>query len=158
MRNRRIGFVFQSFHLLPRATALQNVELPLIYAGLPRAERRTRSRELLDYVLLGDRVDHWPAQLSGGEQQRVALARALANDPDLILADEPTGALDTTTGAIVLDLLARLNTEGRTVVIITHDAAVAARAQRIIETRDGIIVANRENVPRSHIGIAGDKP
>jgi putative ABC transport system ATP-binding protein len=139
-RRRRIGFVFQSFQLLPRLTALQNVELPMIYAGFPPAERRERAAHLLERVGLGTRTGHKPTQLSGGQQQRVAIARSLANQPDLLLADEPTGALDTHTGEEVLELFKQLNTEGLTLAIVTHDLEVAAEARRRISFRDGHIV------------------
>jgi putative ABC transport system ATP-binding protein len=139
-RNRTIGFVFQSFNLLPRLTALENVELPMIYAGLPPKERIDRAAALLARVGLGDRMTHRPTQLSGGQQQRVSIARALACKPDLLLADEPTGALDTATGAAVMDLFAELNREGAAIVLVTHDHSVAAMARRTIEMRDGEIV------------------
>jgi len=138
-RNRRIGFVFQSFQLLPRLSALQNVELPMIYAGQAPGERRERARALLERVGLGTRVGHRPTQLSGGQQQRVAIARALANTPDLLLADEPTGALDSQTGKEVLQLFESLNAEGLTLVVVTHDAEVAARARRRVRFHDGHI-------------------
>jgi putative ABC transport system ATP-binding protein len=141
-RNRRIGFVFQSFQLLPRLSALQNVELPLVYAGVDKDVRRARAREMLERVGLGARVGHLPTQLSGGQQQRVAIARALANQPDLLLADEPTGALDQTTGQEVLALFDQLNAEGLTLVIVTHDAGVAARAKRRVTFTDGRIVSD----------------
>jgi len=144
-RNRRIGFVFQSFQLLPRMSALQNVELPLIYAGVAPEPRRARAKELLERVGLGSRTDHRPNQLSGGQQQRVAIARALANSPDLLLADEPTGALDQATGQEVLALFETLNRDGLTLVIVTHDAAVAARAKRQVGFVDGRIVEDRRN-------------
>jgi putative ABC transport system ATP-binding protein len=141
-RRRRIGFVFQSFQLLPRLTALQNVELPMIYAGVPRAERRVRATRLLDRVGLGPRMSHRPTQLSGGQQQRVAIARSLANNPDLLLADEPTGALDTHTGQEVLALFRELNAEGLTLVLVTHDAGVAGQAHRRVAFLDGLIVSD----------------
>jgi putative ABC transport system ATP-binding protein len=141
-RRRRIGFVFQSFQLLPRLTALQNVELPMIYAGLSRAERRARATELLERVGLGARMTHRPTQLSGGQQQRVAIARSLANRPDLLLADEPTGALDSATGIDVLRLFHELNAGGLTLAIVTHDPDVAAEARRRIAFRDGLIVSD----------------
>jgi len=141
-RNKRIGFIFQSFQLLPRLTAAQNVELPMIYGGLAPQARRTRAVELLEKVGLGSRADHRPAQMSGGQQQRVAIARALANSPDLLLADEPTGALDTKTGKEVLQLFHDLNAEGLTLVIVTHDLGVAAQANRRITFRDGLIVSD----------------
>jgi putative ABC transport system ATP-binding protein len=139
-RSRRIGFVFQSFQLLPRLTALQNVELPMVYAGIDPHERRERAMAMLRKVGLGERMTHRPTQLSGGQQQRVAIARALANAPDLLLADEPTGALDTATSKEVLALFHDLNAEGLTVVTVTHDLEVAAEAKRRISFRDGKIV------------------
>jgi putative ABC transport system ATP-binding protein len=139
-RSRRIGFVFQSFQLLPRLSALQNVELPMVYAGIDPAERRERAVAMLQKVGLGERMTHKPTQLSGGQQQRVAIARALANAPDLLLADEPTGALDTATSKEVLALFHALNEEGLTVVTVTHDPEVAAEARRRISFRDGKIV------------------
>jgi putative ABC transport system ATP-binding protein len=142
IRNKRIGFVFQHFNLLPRMTALENVELPLIYAGVPAAERRKRAVESLREVGLADRASHSPAQLSGGEQQRVAIARALANDPILVLADEPTGALDTRTSVEVMELFQKLNDRGITVVLVTHEPDIAAFAKRMISFRDGRIVAD----------------
>jgi putative ABC transport system ATP-binding protein len=145
-RNRRIGFVFQSFQLLPRLSALQNVELPLIYGGVGKAERLERAAQLLERVGLGDRMGHRPTQLSGGQQQRVAIARSLANSPDLLLADEPTGALDQQTGQEVLALFERLNREGLTVILVTHDADVAARARRRISFRDGRIVNDERSL------------
>jgi len=136
-RNRRIGFVFQSFQLLPRLSALQNVELPMVYAGAAPRTRRERAAELLERVGLGSRMGHRPNQLSGGQQQRVAIARSLANQPDLLLADEPTGALDSATGIEVLGLFQKLNAEGLTVVLVTHDRGVADAARRRIAFRDG---------------------
>ncbi|WP_292095521.1 ABC transporter ATP-binding protein [Brevundimonas sp.] len=144
-RNRRIGFVFQSFQLLPRLTAVQNVELPMIYAGVAPAERKARAVELLERVGLGHRLNNRPTQMSGGQQQRVAIARSLANGPDLLLADEPTGALDTATGQEVLALFDELNTQGLTLCIVTHDTEVAARAKRRIAFRDGHIVSDERN-------------
>ena len=147
-RRRRIGFVFQSFQLLPRLTALQNVELPMVYAGLGAHERRVRAAELLDRVGLSARMGHRPTQLSGGQQQRVAIARSLANRPDLLLADEPTGALDTHTGEEVLKLFAELNADGLTLAIVTHDPEVAEQAHRRVSFRDGHIVSDeRGKVP-----------
>jgi len=140
VRNRKIGFIFQSFNLIPRTTALANVELPLVYAGIKKAERRRRALEALDAVGLGSRVSHTPAQLSGGQQQRVAVARAIATDPAMILADEPTGNLDSQATVEVLDLFAELNRQGRTVVIITHEPDVAARTNRVVRLRDGKIL------------------
>jgi putative ABC transport system ATP-binding protein len=144
-RRRRIGFVFQSFQLLPRLTALQNVELPMIYAGTPRGERRARAAELLDRVGLGSRMGHRPTQLSGGQQQRVAIARSLANRPDLLLADEPTGALDSHTGEEVLKLFHELNDDGLTLAIVTHDPDVANEAHRRVAFRDGLIVSDERH-------------
>jgi putative ABC transport system ATP-binding protein len=139
IRNARIGFVFQQFNLLPSLTAWRNVELPLTYAGVQVAERRRRALEALDHVGLADRVDHRPGELSGGQQQRVAVARALVTNPALILADEPTGNLDSTSSADVLALLADLHAGGRTIVLITHEPDVAAAAQRIVLIRDGLV-------------------
>ena len=141
-RNRRIGFVFQQFNLLPSLTALRNVELPLSYAGMPRERRRTLAGEALERVGLSDRVSHRPGELSGGQQQRVAIARALASDPDLLLADEPTGNLDSAATEEVLELFGELHQQGRTVVLITHEPDVAARAARIIRLRDGAIASD----------------
>lgn len=140
VRNKRIGFVFQSFNLLARTGALANVELPLVYAGVSASERARRAREALEGVELGDRLRHTPSQLSGGQQQRVAIARALVTSPSIVLADEPTGNLDSRSGIEVMALLQRLNAAGITVVVVTHDANVARHGQRIIELRDGRVV------------------
>ncbi|MDO9337228.1 MAG: ABC transporter ATP-binding protein [Caulobacter sp.] len=148
-RNARIGFVFQSFQLLPRLSALQNVELPMIYAGVEPAERRDRAAALLEKVGLGARMGHRPTQMSGGQQQRVAIARSLANQPHLLLADEPTGALDTQTGQDVLRLFQELNDEGLTLVIVTHDLEVAAETRRRVTFRDGHIVSDDHGGSRS---------
>jgi putative ABC transport system ATP-binding protein len=145
LRNETIGFVFQSFHLLARTSAVDNVALPLVYRGLRAGERRRRAAAMLDRVGLAHRLDHRPNQLSGGEQQRVAIARALVTEPVLLLADEPTGNLDTTTGRSVLGLLEELNSErGVALVIVTHDRDVAARARRQIEMRDGVVATRAE--------------
>ena len=139
VRLRQVGFVFQRFFLLPMLTAWENVELPQSEAGVPAAERRSRTQELLDYVGLGARAGHRPSQLSGGEMQRVAIARALANRPRLLLADEPTGELDRATGAQIADLLDRVNADGTALVLVTHDAALADRSRRVLSMRDGRI-------------------
>jgi putative ABC transport system ATP-binding protein len=148
-RNKTIGFIFQSFNLLPRLSALENVELPMIYGGVDPKERRERAAHLLARVGLGERLGHRPTQLSGGQQQRVAIARALAGKPALLLADEPTGALDTHTGKEILALFRELNAEGVTVVIVTHDLEVAAAAKRTIEMRDGKIIRDQLNGVRA---------
>jgi putative ABC transport system ATP-binding protein len=145
IRNRRVGFIFQNFNLLPHITAAENVELPLLFGGKSPKERRDRARQLLDRVGLGDRVDHRPTELSGGQMQRVAIARALAMDPDIILADEPTGNLDTTSGSDIMSIFGELWEQGRTLVIITHDPALARRAGRVVEIRDGDIVNDYRN-------------
>jgi putative ABC transport system ATP-binding protein len=142
VRGRKIGFIFQSFNLIPRTSALANVELPLTYAHLRRAERRMRAGRALELVGLSDRADHRPNQLSGGQQQRVAIARALATGPRILLADEPTGNLDAHSTDEVLGMFDRLNSDGRTVVVITHEHDVAARARRLIQVSDGRIVAD----------------
>ncbi len=144
IRNRKIGFIFQSFNLIPRTSALANVELPMIYAGLRKAERRERAEAALARVGLSDRADHLPSELSGGQQQRAAVARAIATNPPLILADEPTGNLDSHSTAEVLEVFDALNADGRTVVLITHEADVAARARRVITLKDGEIVEDRD--------------
>ena len=137
IRNEEIGFIFQTFNLLPRATALHNVELPMIYAGLTPKERRARAREALQMVELEDRMTHRPNELSGGQRQRVAIARALVNRPSILLADEPTGNLDSKTGTEIIALFDRLHTQGNTILLITHEADVAANARRIVNIRDG---------------------
>lgn len=144
VRNNDIGFVFQQFQLLPRMTALDNVELPLIYARVPTRERKARAMVLLNKVGLGDKVMNKPKQLSGGQQQRVAIARAMVTDPSIILADEPTGALDQTTGAQIMDLFEQLNKEGKTIIMITHDPKIARRAKRIVHILDGRLYTAEE--------------
>ena len=139
IRNRKIGFVFQQFNLLPRTSALKQVALPLMYAGYGRSERNERARAALETMGLGDRIHHRPDELSGGQQQRVAIARALATEPSIILADEPTGALDTRTGNDILDIFTQLHDQGITIVMVTHEAEVAAHAQRTIWLRDGLV-------------------
>jgi putative ABC transport system ATP-binding protein len=142
LRNAKLGFVFQSFNLLARSTALENVELPLLYAGVATAERRRRAGAALDAVGLAHRRAHWPYQLSGGEQQRVAIARAIVNEPRLILADEPTGALDSRTGLMILALFQELNRAGRTVVLVTHDAHISRHAGRVVTLHDGRLLTD----------------
>ena len=139
IRNREIGFIFQSFQLLPRQDALSNVELPLVYAGMPRQQRRERAAEMLRRVGLENKMDHRPNQLSGGQQQRVAIARALATNPTILLADEPTGALDQKTGHQVMDLFHELHDEGRTIIMITHDRHIAQPASRLVRILDGVL-------------------
>ncbi len=139
IRGKRLGFVFQNFNLIPQLTVLENLEVPLFYQGVPARERRVKALELAELVDLTDRADHRPMELSGGQQQRVAIARALINDPLVVLADEPTGNLDTATGEMILDIFDRLHDIGKTVVIITHEAEVARRTQRVVTLRDGHI-------------------
>ena len=150
VRNREIGFVFQTFNLLPRATALHNVELPLIYAGVKGKERRQLAREKLELVGLGDRMDHKPPELSGGQRQRVAIARALINNPALLLADEPTGNLDSVTGEEIMDVLADLNEQGQTIVLVTHELNIAAFAKREVHLLDGLI---EKDIVNHHAGV-----
>ncbi|HWP50956.1 MAG TPA: ABC transporter ATP-binding protein [Clostridia bacterium] len=145
IRNLKIGFVFQTFNLIPRTSALSNVELPMLYGGMPRAKRITRAKDLLAQVEMSDRMKHMPSELSGGQKQRVAIARAMANDPAIILADEPTGALDSTTGRLVMDIFHRLHREqGKTIVLITHNPELAAETQRIITLSDGRIIKDEQ--------------
>ncbi len=148
VRRERIGFVFQSFNLVPRTTALQNVELPLVYARVPRHRRRSRAEAALEAVGLADRAMHWPNQLSGGQQQRVAVARAMVIDPDVVLADEPTGNLDSRSATEVLDVLSDIHARGATVVLVTHSREVAERGTRIVHMLDGVVDAE-ETVPRA---------
>ena len=144
IRNRHVGFVFQNFNLLPYATALENVELPLLFAGVPTRERRERATAMLEKVDLADRMDHKPTELSGGQMQRVAIARALVNRPAIILADEPTGNLDSASGQGIVGLFRELHAAGQTIVMITHDQAIARLASRIVQIRDGQIVDDRQ--------------
>ena len=155
IRNTRIGFVFQSFHLISHLTVMENVELPLFYSRMPRAERRERCRVLLDKVGLGHRLTHIPNQLSGGERQRVAVARALGNDPDLVLADEPTGNLDSSTSTEIMELFYELHRQGRTVVVITHDPEIAARAPRRVVLRDGFMESDGAEAPGGLPAVPG---
>ncbi|MFQ5992368.1 MAG: ABC transporter ATP-binding protein [Nitrospiraceae bacterium] len=149
VRNRKIGFVFQTFHLLPRKTALQNVELPLQYAGIPEPERQLRAMEMLRLVGLQDRMQHHPTQLSGGQQQRVAIARALVNGPAILLADEPTGNLDSRSGLEILQILERFHRAGQTILLVTHERELAERAERVVTLRDGRILSNERVQPEA---------
>jgi putative ABC transport system ATP-binding protein len=149
VRNREIGFVFQSFHLLPRQTALQNVMQPLVYRRMPPAERRERAVEALRKVGLGDRLDHRPNQLSGGQRQRVAVARALVGEPSILLADEPTGNLDSRTSAEIMSLFDALHAQGQTVVVVTHEPDIAAHCRRTIRVFDGRVVEDYQNPARA---------
>ena len=145
IRNREIGFIFQTFNLLPRADAIQNVELPLVYAGVPRKERHTRAEKALDSVGLGSRKHHRPNEMSGGQRQRVAIARALVNGPSILLADEPTGNLDSKTGEEILALMEELHRAGNTIILVTHEDDLAQHAARIVRLRDGKIVSDTRN-------------
>lgn len=153
VRNKRIGFVFQSFNLLPKLTAQENVALPMIYAGVPKGERNARAAELLTSLGLGERLDHLPSELSGGQRQRVAIARALANNPSIIMADEPTGNLDSKSSIDVMNIFARLYEEGRTIILVTHEPDIATYASRNVVLRDGLI---EEDKPNPHMaGLKG---
>ena len=144
IRNKKIGFVFQTYNLMSRTSALKNVELPMLYAGIGKKERTERAKELLNVVGMGERMSHTPDELSGGQKQRVAIARAMANNPSIILADEPTGALDSKTGRMIMDIFHRLNEEqGKTIVLITHSQELAEETQRIVTLKDGIIIGER---------------
>ena len=162
IRNRKIGFVFQSFNLIPRTTALANVALPLVYAGVKEKERRARAGAALEAVGIADRSSHMPNEMSGGQQQRVALARAIVTNPALVLADEPTGNLDTATSTEVMTMLGRLNAGGRTIILITHEEEIAAYAKRVVRLRDGLIVDDRRLVaveappPLLGVGSSGE--
>ena len=151
MRNREIGFIFQNFNLLPKMNSLQNVELPLMYAGVPKALRRERAMEALERVGLVDRMDHKPTELSGGQRQRVAVARALVTKPGILLADEPTGALDSKTGVEIMALFDELHREGNTLILITHEREIAEYSRRIIQIRDGLIFSDEENIRSNNV-------
>jgi len=154
VRNKEIGFVFQTFNLLPRATALHNVELPLVYAGVPADERKRRAREALERVQLGNRMDHRPNELSGGQRQRVAIARALVNNPSILLADEPTGNLDSQTSEEIMKVFEGLASQGQTVIMVTHEADIAAHARRVVVLRDGVIASDdRRSAFTARVGL-----
>ncbi len=152
IRNEKVGFVFQSYNLLPKASIARNVELPMLYAGVGRKERRERAMALLEKVGIADKAGNLPGTLSGGQKQRVAVARALANEPALLLADEPTGALDSKTGAEVLDLFRELHSQGNTLLLVTHDPSIAAQAERRVEIRDGKVVMG--DLEEHHLGVS----
>lgn len=156
VRNKEIGFVFQQFHLLPRMNLLQNVELPLTYAGVKAKDRRKRAKEMLELVGLAERLHHKPNEISGGQKQRVAIARALVNNPSIILADEPTGNLDSKTGTMIMDMLLKLHEMGHTIILVTHDPEIGEFAQRVIRLRDGVIISDEYNSqPRTLMGEGG---
>ncbi len=157
IRNRRIGFVFQTFNLLPRADAFHNVELPLIYAGIPRSRRRERVAEALDEVGLADRMHHKPNELSGGQRQRVAVARALVNRPSLLLADEPTGNLDSSTSHEIMELFGHLHSQGNTIVLVTHEEDISLYAHRVVRLLDGRVSADKPQVPRAYGDGQGER-
>lgn len=153
IRNKKIGFVFQTYNLIARMTALKNVELPMLYAGMGKRERNERAKQLLEMMGMGERMSHNPDELSGGQKQRVAIARAMANDPAIILADEPTGALDSTTGRLIMDIFHKLNREqGKTIVLITHSPELAEETQRIMTLHDGMIVSERKGTGKVAAG------
>ena len=153
IRNKKIGFVFQTYNLIARMTALRNVELPMLYAGMGKRERNERAKKLLDMMEMGERMYHTPDELSGGQKQRVAIARAMANDPAIILADEPTGALDSATGRLIMDIFHKLNREqGKTIVLITHSPELAEETQRIMTLHDGLIVSERKGTGKVAAG------
>lgn len=155
VRNKKIGFVFQTFNLIPRSSALKNVELPMLYAGLEGRKRSQRAKEFLELVGMGDRMSHLPNELSGGQKQRVAIARALANNPAIILADEPTGALDSSTGRMVMDLFHKVHREdGKTIVLITHNNELAQETDRVVTIRDGSIVSDEPGMSKSSVKAA----
>jgi putative ABC transport system ATP-binding protein len=156
VRNKEIGFVFQTFNLLPRATALHNVELPLVYAGISSAERKRRAAEALERVQLGDRMQHKPNELSGGQRQRVAIARALVNNPSILLADEPTGNLDSSTSEEIMRVFQSLADQGQTVIMVTHEADIAAHARRVVVLKDGMVASDdRRSAFTAKVGMDG---